>query len=478
MEQQVTLVFLNDTHSHLYPWKDKHTGQLRGGAARWSAVLKNIRSEGRPVLFFHSGDIVPGSDFPYLVKGSPNWERLPIYGYRGILDIQILNMLGLNAATLGNHEFDYGLAWIHRLFGKASFDIISANVIPAPVPETGEYTRHPLYKPYAVYTAGDLKIGVTGLTTDEYLQSSQVRIADPVESVRPIAAEIKKDCDLMVVISHLGVEKDRELAQQVPEIDVILGGHDHILLEQALTIGRTSITQTRSYGEFLGRLDIRYDGRTVADIQYSLVPLDSSVPEDPEIHAWLLSKRIVGTLNRPIEASNCGQSSMGEFAAALVHRAFPCDAVILKSGNFQGEIPAGPVSPEQFFSAFWPYKPRRYGPEKDLLPEQIMDIIRGKAAPLAKHLLLYADGVTALIRAKLSADLLQAVYTENETLKGQEFYLQINEFSGRETGGCIDAVIDFQAWVVLYRQGILSGDYPYEVLPYELFEVLLKEMNP
>jgi 2',3'-cyclic-nucleotide 2'-phosphodiesterase (5'-nucleotidase family) len=87
---RLTVIFMNDTRSHLYPWKDEGNGREYGGAARWATLIKNIRQEAENTIFLHAGDMLTGSDGNYLTSMRPNWERLLGYGYREQEIIEIL----------------------------------------------------------------------------------------------------------------------------------------------------------------------------------------------------------------------------------------------------------------------------------------------------------------------------------------------------------------------------------------------------
>jgi 2',3'-cyclic-nucleotide 2'-phosphodiesterase (5'-nucleotidase family) len=172
---------MNDTHSHLYPWKDEGNGREYGGAARWATLIKSIRQEAENTIFLHAGDMLTGSDGNYLTSMRPNWERLPGYGYRGLLDIPLFAMLGLDAAVFGNHEFDYGLYWNYHLFKDAPFDMLGANLALRLSP-AGDFYAAPYFAPYKIYRKGPFSIGVIGLGTDEYIKTMQLEVRDPVSA--------------------------------------------------------------------------------------------------------------------------------------------------------------------------------------------------------------------------------------------------------------------------------------------------------
>jgi 2',3'-cyclic-nucleotide 2'-phosphodiesterase (5'-nucleotidase family) len=228
---------------------------------------------------YHSGS--------YVLGPKPTWETQPAYGYRGMLDIPLFGMLGLDAFCLGNHEFDYGFWWAGHLFKTASFDVLGANVVP----KKDNLPFNPFYKPYAVYKKGNFTIGVIGMVTDEHIFSGQVKMTDPAAAA-PLIRELERTCDLVIVLSHLGHSEDKKLARAVSGIDVIVGGHSHTYLPNPVMVNETIITQAGSFGEFVGRLDIAFENGLRKSFNYALLPVDVSVPEDPEIfsffpHFWI-----------------------------------------------------------------------------------------------------------------------------------------------------------------------------------------------
>jgi 5'-nucleotidase len=469
---KLTLAFMNDTHTHLYPWKDEKNGREYGGAARWATLINQIRREAGEVLFLHAGDMLVGSDNNYLIGKVPNWERLPLYGYRGLLEIPLFEMLGLDAACFGNHEFDYGLYWNYHLFRQASFDLLAANVTLRPVPAGSSY-EPPHYKPYQLYEKGNFRIGVIGMLTHEFIKTPQIKVGDPAETAAPLVEQLKKECDIVIVLSHLGVEPDMQLASGVPGIDIIVGGHSHTHLPEPRMVNGTIITQTRCYGEFVGRLDLDYKDGVLEDYRYQLIPANFSVPEDPEVKAWLDKQLYPITLDRALSSDGQGEASLGEYIAGVIGEKFPCDGVIIKLGGFWKELPAGQVPARDFFTALWPYRMRDDGPEKELSPEQVMDIVSGKTPSAARHLLTSAEGLTTLISAVIPGTVLNGIEALNKSRAGTADVFSVQRLTVSSPEDNLTVVMDLPAWIDLYREGILTDGYNYQNLSKEIIEVLM-----
>lgn len=476
-EGQFTILSLNDTHSHLFSYVDGAKQKTYGGAARWKSIIDDVKHQVDDVLVLHGGDFLTGSDSNYLIEHSPNWERLPTYGYRGMLDIPILDMIGVDAACLGNHEFDYGLPWLLKLVRDADFNVLSANLEYSPIPLTDEFARSESIKGYALFERSGLKIAVIGLTTDEFIKTSQLRIRKPEQVVRQILGELEGRVDFVVVLSHLGYERDVELAKAVKGIDIIVGGHTHTTLREAVKIGDTLITQTGAYGESIGRLDIVVRDSRIIDYDYRLIPVELSLPEDFEVATFLQHALDIGFLQQSYSSDFSTLSDLGRFVSEILMERYSAEAAITMSRMAQGTLPDGQMTPERFFSVFWPYRLRSYGPEKDMTVRQVLDIIQGVAPRIAKKLLYIAEGLSNIVIATMPVDALTKIVDANAKLAGLPEFLQILVSGQALSDGSVRAVMDFQSYRMLYEMGLIDASVPREVKEQELFEVMLEKLS-
>lgn len=260
---RVTLLHTNDTHSRVEPFGPGN-GNLSGlgGMARRATLVKRLRAELGPVLLTDSGDTFQGTPYFNL--------------WRGRLDYQLMRMVGYDLGTLGNHDFDNGVAPLveaiesmramtHR---NAPFEFVNCNFDCQGAPELGRYLH-----PYVVKEFPGLRMGVTGVgVAFQGLVSPAnhkgIRWNEPDVALRPIVERLRtlERCDVVVLLSHLGYDAqghawdDRTLAKAVPGIDVILGGHSHTFLDAPTKIshegGDTYINQVGFAGVNLGRMDL------------------------------------------------------------------------------------------------------------------------------------------------------------------------------------------------------------------------------
>lgn len=223
--KQLLILHTNDTHSCIQPLKPTLKDTVvagRGGYLRRLEMIKEERRKNPSMLLFDSGDFSQGSPYYTMFKGD--------------VEIGLMNMMRYDAATIGNHEFDFGLDNMARLFRKAAFPIVCANY---------DFTGTPLegiVKPYTIIRRGGMKIGVFGLSPAlDGLVSKQncvgVRYLDPIKKAQEMADLLrgKEKCDLVVCLSHLGWgldgTDDKQMMAKTRGIDIVLGGHSHTYLK-------------------------------------------------------------------------------------------------------------------------------------------------------------------------------------------------------------------------------------------------------
>ena len=225
--KQLVILHTNDTHSCIQPLSKNLADTLfagRGGYLRRIAMLEEERAKYPDLLLFDSGDFSQGSPYYNL--------------YGGEVEVGLMNRMHYDAATIGNHEFDFGLENMARIFKMADFPIVCSNYDFAGTPVQG------LVKRYVIIKRDGLKIGVFGLGPKlEGLVSDYncegVRFLDPVIVAQEMADLLKgeKKCDIVICLSHLGWDKvntltDGQMMSKTKGIDLVLGGHSHTFLKE------------------------------------------------------------------------------------------------------------------------------------------------------------------------------------------------------------------------------------------------------
>lgn len=225
-QRKLMILHTNDTHSCIMPLNTSLTDTMlagRGGFLRRVAMIKEERKKHPDLLLFDSGDFSQGSPYYTLFKGD--------------VEIGLMNEMGYDASTVGNHEFDFGLENMARIFKKAKFPILCANY---------DFTGTPLegiVKPYTIIKRNGVKIGVFGIDPEMdglviHKNYEGVKYLDPVSSAEKIASLLKNKlkCDVVICISHLGWGlkgmDDQRMIAGSRNIDLVLGGHSHTYLNK------------------------------------------------------------------------------------------------------------------------------------------------------------------------------------------------------------------------------------------------------
>ena len=252
-QKQLTILHTNDTHSTIMPLNPNLEDTMkagRGGYLRRINMLKEERRKDPDLLLFDSGDFSQGSGYYTMFKGD--------------VEVGLMNEMHYDAATIGNHEFDFGLDNMARLFKMAQFPIVCTNY-----DFTGTVCEG-LVKPYIVLKRKGVKIGVfalspklKGLISDKNCPG--VKYLDPAKVALETATMLKKDmkCDMVICISHLGWdmggEDDSYMIKGSRNIDVVLGGHSHTFLERLEYVNNMDgkpvpVDQNGNHGIFIGKM--------------------------------------------------------------------------------------------------------------------------------------------------------------------------------------------------------------------------------
>jgi 2',3'-cyclic-nucleotide 2'-phosphodiesterase (5'-nucleotidase family) len=214
-----------------------YTGDLHGRAEKMafiSTVIKERRIEGGTLFLVDSGDWSKGTPVTDDNEGKPMAE--------------IMEYLRYDAAALGEEDLSWGIEILGRLAAMTSFPFLASNLkgaIPASM------------KPFTIREGGGLKLALIGVSPPANLPERDCYMVPPEEGIREsLEALLHEEPDLIVLLSHLGIEHDREIARLFPSIQVIIGGHSHVVTEKPEEIGSTLIVHGGAYGEYLGSLSL------------------------------------------------------------------------------------------------------------------------------------------------------------------------------------------------------------------------------
>ena len=294
--KSLDVLFVHDTHSHLTEFSTVEDGksQVMGGFAKIKTLINEKKAENPDTLILDAGDFSMGTLAQVVFEEEAS-------------EIRMLGNLGVEVTTLGNHEFDYRAKGLANMMkhavesGDALPEMVISNVDWDAMKAAGLTEDQQMLidafanfgvKEYVVLEKGDVKIAVTGLFGKDCLAcvvAPPLVFEDPVEAMKETVAEIKanEDVDMIVCVSHSGTwedgakSEDEILAKEVPELDLIISGHTHTKLDEAIQHGNTYIVSVGEYGKYLGDLSMsqKEDGRWTLD-SYELITVGEDIEED------------------------------------------------------------------------------------------------------------------------------------------------------------------------------------------------------
>jgi 5'-nucleotidase/UDP-sugar diphosphatase len=292
----ITILHLNDSHSALAPCGPRTTDLkgTRGGIARVASVIGYTKMTEKNVLTLHAGDFSVGDIF--------------YNAYFGVPELRILSALGLDAMTVGNHEFDLTPSTLKQVLdtafiGGGVFPLLSANCV---LEDPSVKSLKKYIKSFTIKTFGNTKIGIFGLTTPETNTLSQPSPAFLDTNLIQISLAMvdtlkEKGCQVILLLSHLGYNLDSVIASYVPGITMIIGGHDHYVFQTPRHVVNISgdtipIMQAGAHYSHIGKIHLIVSGTKVTMLDYTLIPLDENIPEEPQ------TKASIDTLIMGVEA--------------------------------------------------------------------------------------------------------------------------------------------------------------------------------
>lgn len=246
---ELTILHTNDTHGHPVAFFEYPAPNIGGMPAR-ATLVNQIRTEEENVLVLDAGDVLTGRPESNFFNAEP--------------DIVGMNYIDYDAMTIGNHEFDNGMDNLRKLKAIAKFPFLSANIFT----KGGE----PVFTAFKIFYMNGYKVAVFGLTTHEtpevtmpeYVKNLEFR--NPVEIAKKLVPALENKADVIIALTHLGFYPDNEnmmsyegdvtLLKEVPEIDIVIGGHSHTFTEQPKLVNETIFNSAGQWGMYLGRVDI------------------------------------------------------------------------------------------------------------------------------------------------------------------------------------------------------------------------------
>jgi 5'-nucleotidase len=344
----ITILQLNDVYQ-ISPVD----GGRRGGMARVATLRKKILSESPHTLFLMAGDFISPSVASRLFKGKQM--------------VDALNSSGLDIATLGNHEFDFGADTLRERMRESRFTYTIANVFDKGTGQPFGGARQ-----YIIREMGGVRVAIFGLLLRETATMSApgqgVRFEDPIRTGARLSRKLRKlGADVIIALTHLPMREDKRLATEA-DIDIIVGGHEHELLEAQTA--NTLILKMGSDARNLGRIDINlvrgktlrgrrgrlFRGRfKIQSIDFVPIPVTNSIKDDAEVAAVVAGyenqlnaslAEVIGKTSVALEARasvvRFSESNLGNFLADVYRQALASDVALVNGGSIRSDATYGP----------------------------------------------------------------------------------------------------------------------------------------
>ena len=341
---KLTILYWNDFHASIYPYpsSEKDGAPLVSGSANFAGYLDSLRLEG---MYEHV--------YPILVCSGDEFTGDPLSSLtQGKAQIEILNLLHPSVFELGNHEFDYGVVNLEKDLETADFPVICANLI-------NKEKKEPLVRPYLILNSGKLKIAFIGLITEGLekmlKEGGKLQVVDAESTLTYYMNELNDKTDIQILVSHMGVQKDKSIARKVKGLELIIGGHSHTTIFKPIRVDKTLICQAGSNGKYIGKLDLFLDSKgKVLSYHNDLVEtlVDKVRPntmvknkiEELEKNLDINLDEKIGELENPWIRKDDEESNIGDFLADAMRSYAKADVAFTNSGGIRKNLKAGPIT--------------------------------------------------------------------------------------------------------------------------------------
>lgn len=315
-EVRVVIFHINDVHGEI------------ANFAKIAAVIDREREKCPNVFFISAGDNFSGN--PYVDQYVPRGEPI----------LNLLNEIGCDLQVLGNHEFDYGQKILADYISRAKFKVICANILvkngPIPQPEPFEVLE--TTEGLKLVFVGVLQISrTTGIPDSNPEHFRNIVFSDEIETALKYRY-LRQNHDMLIALTHLGYNKDERLARAMTELDLIIGGHSHSVIEKPHEINGALVVQTGSKNKYLGRIELLFIDGQLTGKKAELINLKLIEYESPRIKKMINKfmenpelNRVIATLAEPLQ----GKQEMGNLITDAIRHLLDLDVVFYNSGGIR-----------------------------------------------------------------------------------------------------------------------------------------------
>ena len=339
----IRILYINDFHGFAQGYRPPGTEETRGNIASLAALAEKLRME-KPSLLVASGDMIQGD----------NWANF----FKGKSVIDLMNQMRFDAMSVGNHEFDFGADILKERIREANFPVLGANV----------RGMEPFVQPYVICEVAGVRIALIGIVPEDTHETTNPKnvagltFASPAATVIALVSKLRKEADLIVVLSHIGHNADRQLAGAVSDIDVIVGGHSHTRVDKPVLIGKTVIVQDYEHGKTLGVLDLTISDKKVirtsgylADIKPDSMPKDKIIADKVALYQARVNAVLqdtVGETKTDLDGVNVrrAETNLGNFIADAMKEASGADGAIINGGTIRTSAAKGVLKVSDIYS--------------------------------------------------------------------------------------------------------------------------------
>jgi len=345
-EVNLRIYHVNDVHARVE--EDDYAGSM--GYAKMATLIDEARRKMDNVMFLDAGDTFHGQTIANINEG----EAVS----------NILDLMDLDALTLGNHDFNYGQDRLKELADMSNFPFLAANLIR----KDGE--EIPYTKDYIIKEYDGVKVGIFGLVTPETAYKTHPKNVEGLAFENPVAAanavvnELEGKVDVVIALTHLGISEgskytSKMLAEEVPGIDLIVDGHSHNVLKDGMMVNDTMIVMAGEYSKYLGYVDLTIDNGSVSNINAELIPREDTadVKKDYIISTVVdrinkankaITSQVVGrtTVELNGERGNVrtGETNLGNLITDAMRKKLDTDAAITNGGGIRASINKGEIT--------------------------------------------------------------------------------------------------------------------------------------
>lgn len=350
-QHTITILHTNDMHAAFVPhqafWVRSDPKPMVGGMNELAYIVDSIRAAKPVTLLLDAGDVMTGNPI----------SDLEYEGAQGGALFELMNRIGYDAWCIGNHDFDISQDNLRALTRIAKFPVLSANLVNT----RNEFPVN--NKPYTIIERDGLKIGIIGIILQNLYgmvfqeNLTGIKVLSPVEVTRNYVDEIRPKVDLVIALTHQGVEDDSVLAANVKGLDVIVGGHSHTRLRKPKQVNNVVIVQAGSDCENLGVLDLTVEDKRVVRYDGQLIQLWAHEGRTSRVSSFVDSikaiidkeySEVIATLKENWKRGN-GETNIGNFIAGAMARAAGAEIGLTNTHGLRKDVPAGPMTKRDLY---------------------------------------------------------------------------------------------------------------------------------